>query len=123
MQVVVQLFGVVFPVVFFILLPLFALNLINRLLVCLKMEKYQFGTAIPTDEQLREGKRQLEKFKKLVMRGEERAALKNHILNLTKNEDVDESGGIWAMLIGRTAGKSRSLIMHDRAELHGSKCQ
>ena len=42
-------------------------NLVNRILIALKMEKYQFGAEIITEEQLKEGKRLLERQKKVMV--------------------------------------------------------
>lgn len=90
--IIKQSFSTLFPVMLLVLVPLFLSNLFNRLFVCLRMEYLQFGTrkllpftpssptqlllfllvhllvsAIPTDEQLKEGKKQLEKYKKLAV--------------------------------------------------------
>jgi hypothetical protein len=83
-------FGTIYPVILLILVPLYLTNIINRFLVYLKWDNYQFGTrkclicmclfgpsmicrvlfcvAIPTEEQLRDGKRQLTKYRKLAVR-------------------------------------------------------
>ena len=42
--VMTQLYGTGYPVLLFILLPLFALNIFNRLLILFKLSAYQFGT-------------------------------------------------------------------------------
>lgn len=39
-----QIFGTLFPILLYVVLGLFLLNIFNRLLVCFKMDKYQFGT-------------------------------------------------------------------------------
>lgn len=36
-------FGTIFPVIFFVALALFILNVFNRLLVLMKLEQFQFG--------------------------------------------------------------------------------
>ena len=36
-------FGTIFPIMFFILLPLFVANFFNRFLILLKMDRFQFG--------------------------------------------------------------------------------
>lgn len=41
--VVTEIFGTVFPIVLFIVMGLFVLNIFNRILVLLKLEGYQFG--------------------------------------------------------------------------------
>ena len=80
-----SLYGTGFPVMMFILIPLFLLNFFNRIFVFLKLPSMQFGTPIPNDEQLREGKRKLEKFKKLAERNEQRNVLKRYLVALEKS--------------------------------------
>lgn len=82
-----EVFGTIFPIVLFIVLALFALNIFNRLLVLLNLKDYQFGDPIVTDEQLREGKRQLQRHKKNTERKYRRGGLKNFILNVNQDDD------------------------------------
>jgi hypothetical protein len=80
-----NVFGTICPCVLYIVLALFLLNIFNRLLVCAKLDRYQFGAGelflscflsvffrddrlsvfflieIVTEDQLREGKKQLER--------------------------------------------------------------
>lgn len=73
-------FNTFFPIVMFCVSALVLLNLINRVLVFMKLENLQFGAgvlyyfriflmhlAILTDEQLREGKRQLTRHKRTMV--------------------------------------------------------
>lgn len=78
---------------------------INRVLVLLKMETYQFGAPIVTEEQLREGKRQLLRHRKGFERTMKRNLLKNYILNLGKTDDQE---GFCARLLGvKSSGGSK----------------
>jgi hypothetical protein len=61
-------FGTIFPILLFCVLFLFVINAFNRILVLLKMDEYQFGAALVTEEQLREGKRQLQRTRKATVR-------------------------------------------------------
>ena len=63
----------------FCLLLLFVTNFFNRILVLLKLDTYQFGAELVTEEQLREGKRQLQRHRKNTERGFKRNALRNII--------------------------------------------
>lgn len=60
-------FGTVFPILLFCVLFLFVTNAFNRILVLLKCDEYQFGAALVTEEQLREGKRQLQRNKRATV--------------------------------------------------------
>lgn len=86
---VTSLYGTGFPIILFILVPLFALNFFNRLFVLLRMPYLQFGTPIATDEQLREGRRQLAKFKRIAERAEQRGILRGYLAPFSKNNADD----------------------------------
>lgn len=60
-------FGTIFPVLLFVIMALFILNVFNRILVYLKFDEYQFGASMVTEEQLREGKRQLQRNKRITV--------------------------------------------------------
>lgn len=60
-------FNTIFPIVVFSVSGLVLFNLFNIILVKLKLEKYQFGAEILTDEQLREGVRQLTRHKNTMV--------------------------------------------------------
>eukprot|EP00602_Paraphysomonas_sp_CaronLab_P001506 CAMPEP_0185028822 /NCGR_PEP_ID=MMETSP1103-20130426/14844_1 /TAXON_ID=36769 /ORGANISM="Paraphysomonas bandaiensis, Strain Caron Lab Isolate" /LENGTH=700 /DNA_ID=CAMNT_0027563365 /DNA_START=809 /DNA_END=2911 /DNA_ORIENTATION=+ len=72
-------FNSVFPIIIFCISVLVATNTINRVLVFLKLEKFQFGSEILTEDQLREGRRQLARHKRLMERSARRASLKARI--------------------------------------------
>lgn len=65
--IIQKTFGTVFPILLFCVVGLIITNIFNRLLVFAKLEQYQFGAEIVTDEQLREGKRQLLRHKKTTV--------------------------------------------------------
>jgi hypothetical protein len=122
-----EVFGVVFPIILYVVLGLVAFNFFNRLLVCLKLENYQFGarkktvnncfspinssdnnslllfissflvfTEIITDEQLREGKRQLDRNKGTTIRKYRRGETKTKLLSMInkgRESESSESGG------------------------------
>ena len=87
--IIKSLFGTGFPIILFILLPLFLTNSFNRVFIMCKMSSMQFGTPIPTDEELSEGKKQLAKFKKIAARTEQRSTLRGHLLSMSKSKSVN----------------------------------
>lgn len=101
-------FGTIFPVLLFCVLFLFITNAFNRLLVLIKMEEYQFGAPLVTEEQLREGKRQLQRNKKATERTFRRDALKSFIAKVGIAKDNEGNGGIIAWLFGGKSRESRS---------------
>lgn len=72
-------FNTLFPIIMFTVSGLVLLNLFNRTLVFLKLEKFQFGAEILSEEQLREGQRQLSRHKRTMERAYQRKALRQHI--------------------------------------------
>ena len=79
-------FGTAFPAILFAVSFLTLTNLLNRILVLCKMESYQFGTELVTEEQLKEGKRQLERNKKSTARTVQRENLRERIIDIAKND-------------------------------------
>mmetsp|Transcript_6631 Transcript_6631/g.11152 ORF Transcript_6631/g.11152 Transcript_6631/m.11152 type:complete len:947 (+) Transcript_6631:145-2985(+) len=77
-------FGTIFPIILFSVLFLFLINAFNRILVLIKWEAYQFGTALVTEEQLREGKRQLQRNKRATERTFRRGDLSEMITAVGK---------------------------------------
>ena len=57
-------FGTLFPIVLFCVMFLIVTNVLNHLLVIIKMGNYQFGAELVTEEQLKEGQKLLEKNKR-----------------------------------------------------------
>lgn len=92
-------FGTVFPVMFLILVFFFATNFFNKILVCLKLHAYQFGDMTVTDEQLREGKRQLARHKKATERTVQRSQLKNKILG-------NKADGLFTKLFSKSSNNN-----------------
>ena len=107
---VTSLYGTGFPIILFILVPLFALNFFNRLFVLLRMPYLQFGTPIATDEQLREGRRQLAKFKRIAERAEQRGILRGYLAAFSKNAADDSMDGMEPSVSTGAAGRGGGLL-------------
>lgn len=81
-----------------------------------KLDKYQFGAEIVTDEQLREGKRQLERHKKNTERAYRRGDLRNFLQKVTMPppEEAGNSGGffsnLFATITGNRTRNARDLV-------------
>eukprot|EP01038_Epipyxis_sp_PR26KG_P004409 gene4409-6236_t len=82
--------GTVFPIMLLIILFLFMTNSFNRILILLKMERYQFGAAFVPLEQLNEGRKRLERDKKRLKNNFRRSHFKKFILRLQRH-DVNEA--------------------------------
>lgn len=80
-------FGTVFPVLLYCVLFLFLINAFNRILVLIKLEDYQFGAVMVTEDQLREGRRQLQRHKKATERTYRRKDLKSFISAVAAVDD------------------------------------
>ena len=85
--IVNRTFGTVFPVLLFCVLFLFVINAFNRILILLKLQDYQFGAAIVTEDQLKEGRRQLERHKKATERTYRRKDLQTAISQVKQEEE------------------------------------
>lgn len=105
-----SLYGTGFPIILFILVPLFMFNFFNRLFVLLRMPYLQFGTPIATDEQLREGRRQLAKFKRIAERAEQRGILRGYLAAFNKNAADDLEGLEPSVSTGAAAGGGGGLM-------------
>ena len=82
-------------------------NAFNRILVLLKLDTYQFGAQIVTEEQLREGKRQLQRHRKNTERSFKRSALKSIIASFTgKDGSTSGSGSFLSRLLGGGGGSA-----------------
>lgn len=57
----------------------------------IKLGNYQFGAPIVTDEQLREGKRQLQRHKKTTERKFRRGELKNYLLSVGGGQESGDT--------------------------------
>jgi len=91
--IVNRTFGTVFPVLLFCVLFLFVINAFNRILILLKLQDYQFGAAIVTEDQLKEGRRQLERHKKATERTYRRNIYR--VLSLKSNKKKIVSSKEW----------------------------
>ena len=58
--------SVTFPIILFAIVFLFITGLFNRLMVFMDMKRFQIGDEIVTKEQLRDGQRQLERYKSVM---------------------------------------------------------
>ena len=97
-QVVTSLgdaFGTAFPSILFVVSFLSLTNLLNRIFVACKMEAYQFGDEIVTEEQLKEGKRQLERHRKATARTVQRDILKDSITDVVNAGRSKVEGFLW----------------------------
>jgi hypothetical protein len=96
-----QSFGLIFPIIFYCVVGLILPNIMNRLLVLLKLDYLQFGDVIVTEEQLREGKRQLERHKAHTARTFQRDLLRSYIMGLAKRDGSSNAeGGAGSVLAG-----------------------
>jgi hypothetical protein len=81
-------FSTFFPIFMLCVATLTATNILNRLLVLMKLEKYQFGQTFISEGALVDGKKRLENKKKLALSGQRRSDFSTDInkqLNATKN--------------------------------------
>jgi hypothetical protein len=67
-------FGTFFPCLLFCVMILIITNILNRILVLCKADYLQFGAEIVTENQLKEGKRQLERHKRSTVRNEKQCS-------------------------------------------------
>ena len=93
-------FGTAFPIILFVVTFLSGTNLLNRILVLLKLHAYQFGAEVVTEEQLKEGQRQLERHKKATSRTVQRESLKGRLEDFANSEKL---GGVGTFLWGAQA--------------------
>lgn len=61
-------FNTFFPALLIAVSFLVLTNIVNRILVALHLEAYQFGQEIVSDDQMRDGKRVLERQKKVMVK-------------------------------------------------------
>lgn len=103
-------FGTAFPTILFVVSFLVLTNLLNRIFVLCKLEAYQFGQEIVTEEQLKEGKRQLDRNKKATARTVQRENLKDRILNLAKSDKTGVSAGVVGFIWGSEKRGGRAQV-------------
>eukprot|EP00595_Chromulina_sp_UTEXLB2642_P000739 CAMPEP_0196763202 /NCGR_PEP_ID=MMETSP1095-20130614/3632_1 /TAXON_ID=96789 ORGANISM="Chromulina nebulosa, Strain UTEXLB2642" /NCGR_SAMPLE_ID=MMETSP1095 /ASSEMBLY_ACC=CAM_ASM_000446 /LENGTH=748 /DNA_ID=CAMNT_0042115913 /DNA_START=674 /DNA_END=2920 /DNA_ORIENTATION=+ len=126
-RVIKQTFGTIFPIILYCVVGLILPNIMNRVLVFVKLGNYQFGDPIVSDEVLREGKRQLERQRQSTERTINRNKLRNYILNMGKGGNVESSGGLLAALfasraprrVSRNSGESNRPVLTEPEPLVG----
>lgn len=121
--VVQEVFGTICPILLFVVLGLFALNIFNRLLILLKCDEYQFGAQIITEEQLREGKRILQRNKKTTERKYKRGELKNFIVSVGNVGGESTWQIIWATISRVFSSKKPEYTSASDAEIDNSLCE
>ena len=113
-------FNTLFPIIMFSVSGLVLFNLFNRVLVFLKLEKFQFGAEILTEEQLREGQRQLTRHKRTMERAYQRKMLRQHIDGAPKASTAATGfKGNMSTLLGLTVKDSEKEAV-DKADLSPS---
>ena len=94
--VIKKTFGTLFPVILFVLCFLFFTNILNRLLILIKLPNLQFGAEIVTEDELKEGKKQLARYKKSTERTVQREKMMTHVMNMRAGEsDGGMLGHLW----------------------------
>lgn len=111
-------FGTIFPVMLIVLIALFSTNLLNRFLVLVKLGNFQIGTPVVTEEQLKEGKRQLAREKKIVERKTGRDIMMAKVQALSA---FKTSSGFMGKFFGIGSGNSSSSGSGDKKYLDGNK--
>jgi hypothetical protein len=129
-------FNTFFPVVILVVAGVTLLNVLNRIFVWLKMPQFQFGDVEVTDDQLREGRRQLARQRKQMERTVARLQTKqtiekarkfhvfstitNQLLKLTGNAPaVDEEANApqvvhtWNALLWNLISRNGAQTKHD----------
>ena len=97
-------FGTVFPIILIVFTLMTVTNSYNWICVKLKLEDFQFGTPLVTEEQKREGMRQLEKTKKSTLNKARRSRFLKFLTVAHDSDSVDEpqtgGGGLFSFLLG-----------------------
>ena len=79
--------SVTFPIILFAIVFLFITGLFNRLMVFMDMKRFQIGDEIVTKEQLRDGQRQLERYKSVMVRNAQRSNFRSLIYGQRENNN------------------------------------
>jgi len=90
-------FGTIYPAALIVFLVLFITQAYNRLMVCFKMPAYQFGDPVVTKEQLDEGNKNLNKYRKIAQRTVQR----HEAARKRAEKDADRSIRLFGCLIWR----------------------
>lgn len=94
--IIKKTFGTIFPSMLITLVVLFATNIFNRLLVMCKLDHYQMGKAIVSEEALKDGKRQLARHKSSVQSKFRREGMRDFISKLREgNADASMFGAFF----------------------------
>lgn len=103
-------FRTICPVILFVFLFLFITNTFNWLLLKAGLPQYQFGTAIATPEQLREGRRQLDRQKKRIERVVNRSMFNYLLKNVNGGNTSSDDGSrlLKTTLIGTVESNNNS---------------
>ena len=102
--IIKKTFGTLFPVILFVLCFLFFTNILNRILILVKLPNLQCGQEIVTDDELKEGKKQLARYKKSTERTVQREKMMTHVMNMRSGgDDGGMLGHLWGH--GTKAGK------------------
>lgn len=103
-------FGTAFPVLLIVVLSLTVTNVYNRICVLAQMPKYQFGTPLPDEATLIEGKKKLKNQKDRILRKAQNATFAAHIRGMgQKNLNGDESKPLGFMFKNRKKGGAQML--------------
>lgn len=118
-------FGTVFPIILIVVSFLVLTNLLNRIFVYCKLDTYQFGQELVTEEQLKEGKRQLNRNKKATARTVQREIHKERIIDIAKADKTGLSarvvGFIWSAETRKTPQVDEVVVapIHEPASMSG----
>ena len=105
-------FGTLFPVILIVLLFVLFTNILNRFLVMINKGNLQVGAAIVTEDQLKEGKRQLARDKKIVEGKTRRDSAKRH-----REEQFAHVRGGGAFNAFSWFGKKKKMTMNDDGDM------
>jgi len=116
-KIIKQTFGTLFPLILLGFTFLSITNLYNWICVKLGLTNWQFGNVMITEEQMREGDRQLQKSKKKSINDARRQRFRSRLLrmvHLDLHDDHEEDGldhsqegepsGFWASICGKKQG-------------------
>jgi hypothetical protein len=89
-KIIKNTFGTIFPIVLISFTFLSLTNCYNYVMIMFGLSYLQFGTPIATEEQLREGMRQLNKTKKNAINRARRKRFKNYLLRIITGDTQDD---------------------------------
>ena len=114
--------SVTFPIILFSIVFLFVTGLFNRVMVAMDWKKFQIGDEIVTKEQLRDGQRQLERYKSVMVRNAQRSHFRSLIHGSGKNNNNDnhttnEDNAPRASMLARTYNWLAGSIINEKENL------